>query len=121
MTDDDDDAAQLEGDRATVAALTAQGDPLIKPRLVDHWIYFETAEDRDRFVDEVSALGFTITDTHGDADPPRRFCANVSRITSVDLESIHQDVMRLFRSAKRHDGDYDGWEFPIETAESNRN
>jgi hypothetical protein len=34
---DDDEAAQLAGDRKTVASLIAQGDPLTKARPVDHW------------------------------------------------------------------------------------
>ncbi|NVB80009.1 MAG: ribonuclease E inhibitor RraB [Kofleriaceae bacterium] len=112
MTDGDDHDAELDGDRKTVAALAAQGDLLTKPRLVDHWIYFETAKARDRFVDEVATLGFTITDTHGEAMPPNRFCAKVSSVTPVDLESIHGVVMSLVGAANRHAGEYDGWESP---------
>jgi hypothetical protein len=38
MDDAEDDAPQLEGDRKTVEALRAHGDPLTKARQVDHWI-----------------------------------------------------------------------------------
>lgn len=117
MTDDEEDAAQLEGDRETVAALVAHGDPLTKARPVDHWIYFATAEARDRFVDEVISLGFSLTDTNADGNAPIPYCACVSRVDHVDLESIHRVVMTLFAAAKRHDGDYDGWECPVETAD----
>lgn len=117
MTVDDDYDAQLEGDRKTVAALAAEGDPLTKPRLVDHWIYFDTANTRDRFVDEVARLGFTITDTHGGAPPPNRFYAKVSSVTPVDLESIHGIVRTMVAAAQRNAGEYDGWESPVETVD----
>lgn len=114
MTDDDDDPAQLEGDRKTVAALVAHGDPLTKARPVDHWSFFETVENRNKFVDEVVPLGFQLVETHADGRQPRPFCARVVRVDHVDLESIHRVVMTLFRAARRHDGEYDGWECPVE-------
>lgn len=117
MIDDDDDAAQLDGDRKTVAALVAEGDPLTKPRQVDHWAYFPTAEARDQFIDEVVPLGFSPFDTDSVGQPPNPFCAYVSRVDWVDLESIHRVVMTLFRAARRHAGEYDGWECPVETAD----
>ena len=116
MSDDDDDAAQLEGDRKTVASLLALGDPLTKARLVDHWVYFATAAARDRFLDEVVRLGFTVADAHDEGKGPNPSCACVSRVDHVDLESIHRVVMTLFAAAKRHAGDYDGWECPVEAA-----
>lgn len=108
VTDDDDDAAQLEGDRQTVAALAAEGDLLTKPRQVDHWAYFPIAEARDQFIDEVVTLGFSASDIDDGGSAPDRFCACVSRVDPVDLESIHCVVMILFRAAKRHAGEYDG-------------
>ncbi len=109
----DDDAEQLEGDRKTVEALIAHGDPLTKARQVDHWIYFATATGLDAFVEEVEQLGFA-ADTYEDTDKPNPHCARVSRVDHVDLESIHKVVMTLFRAAKRNAGDYDGWECPVE-------
>ena len=116
MSDDDDDAAQLEGDRKTVESLRSLGDSLTKARLVDHWAYFETASARDCFIDDVVQLGFTVTDMHGEAKEPNPFCARVSRVDHVDLESIHRTVMTLFAAAKRYAGEYDGWECPVEAA-----
>lgn len=112
--DEDDDLGQLEGDRLTVATLAQRGDPLTKPRQVDHWAYFPTAAARDRFVEEVIPLGFTTSDADSVGQAPNPFCACVSRVDPVDLESIHRVVMTLFRAAKRHAGDYDGWECPVE-------
>src|SRR5262249_16719949 len=116
-TDDMDDAGQLDGDRKTVAALVAAGDPLTKARTVDHWIYFSSQPGRDHFISEVTALGFNVTDTRDDADPPNIHCVCVSRVDHVDLESIHRVVMSLFAAAQRYSGDYDGWECPVETDE----
>ncbi|MBA3461471.1 MAG: ribonuclease E inhibitor RraB [Deltaproteobacteria bacterium] len=113
MSDDEDDPEQLDGDRKTVASLIAHGDPLTQARLVDHWAYFETASARDCFVDEVVQLGFKVIDAHDAAKEPNPFCARVSRVDHVDLESIHRVVMTLFAAAKRHAGRYDGWECPV--------
>jgi hypothetical protein len=113
MSNADDEAAQLAGDRQTVEALIAHGDPLTKARQVDHWIYFPTAKDRDAFVGEVKPLGFS-ANTHDEGDEPNPHCACVSRVDHVDLVSIHKVVMTLFAVAKRHTGDYDGWECPVE-------
>jgi hypothetical protein len=110
---DDDDAGQLEGDRRTVAALAAEGDPLTKARQVDHWSFFPTAEARDQFIAEVVPLGFTASDTDAEGEPPNTFCAYVSRVDHVDLESIHGVVMTLFLAAERHGGEHDGWECPV--------
>ena len=113
MSDAEDDAEQLEGDRKTVQALIAHGDPLTKARQVDHWIYFPTARRRDGFVGEVEALGFSAS-VHDDGNEPNRHCACVSRVDRVDLASIHAVVMTLFAAARRHAGTYDGWECPVE-------
>ncbi len=61
---------------------------------------------------EAEALGFVA----GDEAEPDSFCARVSRVDHVDLESIHRVVMTLVAAAKRHGGDYDGWECPVEAA-----
>jgi regulator of RNase E activity RraB len=110
----DDDAVQLDADRRTVRALEVHGDPLTKARQVDHWVYFATAKGRDRFVKEVTQLGFRVDDKYR-ADAPKSFCARVSRVSHVDLESIHRVVMTLFVAAEQYDGEYDGWGCPVET------
>lgn len=112
----DDDAAQREGDRKIVETLIAHGDPLTKARPVDHWVHFGLASARDRFLSDTDALGFRATDVHDDGNEPNPFCACVSRVDHVDLDSIHRVVMTLVATAKRHGGDYDGWECPVEVA-----
>ena len=114
MSDAEDEAEQLEGDRKTVEALIAHGDPLTKARQVDHWIYFPTARARDAFGAEIEPLRFGAETDDGGNDP-NPHCARVSRVDHVDLASIHKVVMTLFAAAKRHGGDYDGWKCPVET------
>lgn len=116
MSGDDEDAAQLEGDRKTVEALIAHGDPLTKSRAVDHWVYFASVSARVRFVSETDALGFSATEMHDDGKGPNPFWVCVSRVDHVDLVSIHRVVMTLVAAARRHGGDYDGWECPVEAA-----
>ncbi len=95
----DVDAEQLEADRKVVAALARHGDPLITPRPVDHWIYFATAADRAHFLDEVVVLGFSAYDADEQEQAP--YCAQVTRVDPVDLESIHRVVMTLVAAGSR--------------------
>ncbi len=111
------DAERLQWmqDRRLVDVLREHGDPLIPPREVAHWAYFDTRQARDRFLSDVMALGFTTTDVAMDPEPDTlQFCAHVRRVDSVELDHIHAVVMQLFEAARRHGGEYDGWETPLE-------
>jgi regulator of RNase E activity RraB len=90
------------------------GDPLKRPRRVDHWIYFEVASRRDAFVQAALDDGYEVESAHEDATSERRFCAQLHRVDSVELEEIHDVVMSLMELAEEHDGEYDGWETSVE-------
>ncbi len=98
-------------DRKVCEALAEQGDPLVVPRRVDHFAYFATSADRQRFIDasgkehfEVEALGFD------PGDEEMAYTVQLHRTESVELEAIHEVVMDLIVCATEHDGLYDGWE-----------
>tara|TARA_R110002096_G_scaffold292224_1_gene486477 strand:- start:9094 stop:9900 length:807 start_codon:yes stop_codon:yes gene_type:complete len=101
-------------DRKVCEALAEQGDPLVVPRRVDHYAYFATSADRQRFIDasgkehfEVEAVGF---------DPDEddmAYTVQLHRTESVELETIHDVVMDLIVCATEHDGLYDGWETSV--------
>src|SRR5688500_5335791 len=48
------------GDQKVVLSLKNAGDKLEKPRQVDHWIYFETKKDRDKFLEYIKSEKFKI-------------------------------------------------------------
>ncbi len=103
-------------DRRSVEALVDHGDPLTKPRRVDHWLDFSHAEGRDGFLAAVRRLGFELASVPMDArtDARLRYPARIHRVDSVELDDIHDTVMELKLLAEEHDGDYDGWETSLE-------
>lgn len=110
----DDERMQWIQDRRVVESLMERGDPLKRPRRVDHWVYFEVAGKRDAFVRAATDAGFALESAHEDATSERRYCAQIHRVDAVELEEIHDVVMSLIELALDHDGEYDGWETSVE-------
>lgn len=88
-------------------------------RLIDHWAYFSTSEGRETFISEARSEGFEIDEPFDVEDRKRPYGARVHRVDHVDLESIHEVVMKLFGMAERAGGHHDGWETVVLKPESN--
>ncbi len=110
----DDDRWQWIQDRHSVEDLLQHGDKLELPRRVDHWIFFDTAKQRNAFLREAVELDYGVEPSHGKSDDGK-YCAQVHRVSAVELEEIHDVVMSLIELADAHDGEYDGWETTVET------
>ena len=109
-------------DRKVCEALAEQGDPLVVPRRVDHYAYFATSADRQRFIDATSKEHFEVEAVGFDpADEDLAYTVQLHRTECVELESIHEVVMDLVESATEHDGLYDGWETSVLGPESETN
>lgn len=101
-------------DRKVCEALLEQGDPLTVPRRVDHFAYFSTSADRQRFIDTLSKDDFEVEEVGFDPqDEELAYTVQMHRTECVELEVIHEVVMRLIVSAAEHDGLYDGWETSV--------
>lgn len=98
-------------DRRVVEELERRGDPLVVPRIIDHWAYFATAEARDSYLAAAAEDGFVAADA--DATDDASFVARVAREDRVDLDTIHAAVMVLVEHAVSRRGCYDGWECPV--------
>jgi len=100
--------------RRVVEVLKQQGDQLAKARPVSHWAYFATPRDRNSFLAEVTRRGFTIADRSTDAGEPssHRYGVTLEKVDSI--EHIDDVTIELFRLARMHDGEYDGWETAVE-------
>ena len=112
----DEERRQWMQDRRLTDLLAEKGDVLTTPRRVDHFAYFATADARDQFVAGAKEAGFSLeraAHVEGHALP---FAAQIYRNDAVELEHIHDVVMQLLELAATHDGDYDGWESPVELA-----
>jgi hypothetical protein len=106
--------------RQLLEALAREGDVHELPRKVDHWLYFTDEEGRTGCRDTLLAIGFTIEEegiSDGD-DDQLPFSLLVSRVDSVDKQSINGITLELVRLAGEHRGDYDGWGCEATTAGS---
>ena len=100
-----------------LAVLERDGDQHDVVRSVSHWVYFDGAAARERFVVDVSAKGFKEVSRCDDASPPRPYGVTVSGETDVNYKSINNVTLQLFDLAKEHGGEYDGWETSVEKRE----
>jgi regulator of RNase E activity RraB len=97
--------------RRLLEGLAAEGDVHELPRKVDHWLYFADEEGRTACRDTLTEIGFqveeeTVAEGEGSQLP---FALVVSRVDSVDKQSINGVTLELVRLAGEYRGDYEGW------------
>jgi uncharacterized protein (TIGR01619 family) len=105
-----EETRQSMENRRVLDVLEKNGDTLARPRDVWHWISFRRDVDRKEFLAAVVPLEYRLqseSDTEGKAHP-KRIC--VVRFQSVEAGEIDDAATELFRLAKKHGGEYDGWE-----------
>src|SRR5260370_16866397 len=107
-----EDRQRIEN-RKLLEVLEQKNDTLKKPRDVCHWIYFRTEADREGFWNAFSQLEYRVQ-----SQPPRDrsdfpFGLCIVRFQSVNPTELDNAVIELFRLAKKHRGDYDGWETQV--------
>lgn len=100
--------------RRVLANLEQHGDLHDIVREVSHWMYFESSDERERFLAAVLQRGFRLVAQHDGAEEERPFGLTVSRSHAVDLGTINDVVLELFDLASQYAGDYDGWETSVE-------
>ena len=91
-------------------ALTDAGDKLVEPRSVDHWAYFGNETDRNCYINFVKKSGFKVEATEINNEQKLKYSIHFSRVDKVDIESITNVTIDLRKSAKKCNGEYDGWE-----------
>ena len=100
-------------DKHVVAYLKKNGDKLIDPREVFHWIYFKTEEDAENFKKEAEKEKFIFVSKRKVEDS-YPFQIQLKRVDKVDLKSVNEYSLLLLELAEKHNGDYDGWETSVE-------
>jgi uncharacterized protein (TIGR01619 family) len=101
--------------RRVVETLEKNGDKLIRPREVNHWIYFKTTEGREKYIEKVKEKGFKVDDIDNtDSDKGFKYKLIISRVDNVGHGDVDDYVLYLWELANELEGDYDGWETSIE-------
>lgn len=93
-----------------VLKLQEAGDKLEKPRKVDHWLYFNSEQDRDCMIAFVKEKNFTIEKKDKSDQFKMPYSLQISRIDKADLYNITVVTLELSKKAEECKGDYDGWE-----------
>jgi uncharacterized protein (TIGR01619 family) len=108
----DEDRQRIEN-RKVLEILEQRKDTLRAPRDVSHWIYFRMEADRDEFLHAVSSREYRVQSKTQRDNSVFPFGLCIVRFQSVKPIEIDSAVTELFRLAKAHHGDYDGWETQV--------
>jgi hypothetical protein len=94
-------------------ALRNDGDNLTTPRPIEHWAYFKTEADRDRFVATVGSR-FDACDLYETPDSDEgKYTAKLKHTGLPDYRSMNSVTILLSNTARECNGDYDGWETEV--------
>lgn len=96
-----------------LAQLAVKGDNHSLTRRVDHWIYFNSKPDMDKFVSEVDKTGFELLSEQVKEAGIYNYVVNIGRDENVIRQNIIHTVGKLQLIAKKHNGYYEGWGCPI--------
>jgi hypothetical protein len=94
-----------------ILQLTKAGDKLIKERRIDHWLYFETEDDRRNFFILIADKGFLVDKMDKMKDERTHpYSLQIYRTDKPELAGITRLTLYLSKEAAKHKGVYDGWE-----------
>ncbi len=97
-------------DRQLVEQLIEAGDPLTPAREVAHYLYFNSTDGREQFIEVVTPLGFDTSDRGEQQGEDYPFGVRITRPDPVVMDHIHNITRDLLSHAAPHGGIYDGWE-----------
>lgn len=103
---------ELIRDRRLVDRLQRQGDPLARPRPVEHYLRFPSKTSRMEFLRQPGMEAFTVAEMP-EADSTRKdmpYLLHLRRADIPDMGFIDRVVMPLRDKASRMRGRYEGWE-----------
>lgn len=103
----------MSPDAKTLKALVDAGSNLAKPHVIDHWLYFRDETSARAAGQELNSAGFSVEGIDKESEGADwRVLARktmVPRLADVEKMSAYLEDL-----AKRHHGDYDGWETQVE-------
>ncbi|NDC78509.1 MAG: DUF695 domain-containing protein [Chitinophagia bacterium] len=103
---------ELIHDRRLVDRLQRQGDPLARPRPVEHYLRFPSKISRMEFLRQPGMEAFTVAEMP-EADSTRKdmpYLLHLRRVDIPDMQFIDRVVIPLRDKASRMRGRYEGWE-----------
>lgn len=98
-----------------VNELKKAGDNLTKTRRIDHWMYFKSKEDLERFEDEIVNQNFKVEFTGRKGVVKFPYSIQFYSYGKVDIDTINPITAKLHEMAKNYNAMYDGWETVVVT------
>jgi hypothetical protein len=95
-----------------VMRLQKAGDKPELPRPVDHFLFFNTAADRDCFIYKAISQHYKIVSKDNEQNPVV-FKLHILRTDKVELAAINKQTLWLKNEARKCRGNYEGWETAI--------
>lgn len=93
-----------------ITQMTDAGDPLSRPRFVEHLIYFDTIEDRELFIRYIGRMKYDIKDERDMRRDTLRYQVRLAKFGRVSLEEMNDQTTYLSTKARDFNGVYDGWQ-----------
>lgn len=100
-------------DRQLVEQLIEAGDSLTAAREVAHYLYFNSTDGREQFIEVVTSLGFDISERGEQSEHDHPHALRITRQDPVVMDHIHNITCDLLAHAAPHGGIYDGWECEV--------
>ena len=94
-----------------VLQMMAEGDTLVTPREVEHYVSFDTQSQKERFLRSIDEIGFVYKD-----DVDNRELAHAVAITkehALDQDSLSRNISDLLTLIKKDHGHYELWSAPL--------
>ncbi|WP_227940225.1 DUF695 domain-containing protein [Alkalihalobacillus deserti] len=104
---------QHMSNRELVEMLENEKDDLEVPRMIEHWVEFETLEHLKAFERDIRQKGFTTEEYEQEKNEDGTYSITISREDSVDYHLIDSVTDTIIETAQKHNGEYDGWESPV--------
>ncbi len=101
-------------DQSVLRNLQEAGDPLTKARRIDHWLYFSSESDMNKCKEELKKQNYSIQFSGTNKETSLPFELQIWRIDKIDIDSVNPITSELRKTAKKFNGEYDGWETSIE-------
>lgn len=109
-----EDIQNYMSDEKVVNHLIKNGDNLKKSRRVDHWAYFNTKQDSEKFKTEIEKIGYKIEEIKKLNDRNSNpYQVEFWKEEFVNLDSINKSTKKLRTISSNFKGEYDGWETSV--------
>jgi hypothetical protein len=105
-----EETLEYMSNQKVINQLLEGGDDLSNSRQVDHWIYFQAKQDRDKFIKFAKDNSFKVESEDYLKGEKLPYQLRISRTDKVDLPSITKVTLQLKKEAIKLSADYDGWE-----------